>query len=93
MCLRSVLETKYDIDETGMILDSGKYAGEKLYVPYFWSKYDDGESGIVYNGVVEFETTRREREIFPELDDKEIVYLQENADGSIEEVDSDSVLL
>ena len=87
--IRDVLTMKYITDVDGMILEYGKYEGEKIYVPYFWNLVE--ERGIAHGDCYRFETNRDERKIFPELGNRMVIFLCEGADGKITEEDKDDL--
>ena len=81
--IRDVLTERYDVDDDGMILDYGRYEGEKIYVPYFWRLIE--ERGIPHGDGYRFETNRDERKIFPELGNRMVIFLREDGDKVTEE--------
>jgi hypothetical protein len=67
----------------GRITSPGKFAGEALYVPYFWDCYLKGQAKADADGVVRFAITSEERKAYPELGGKRVIGLRERDDGSI----------
>lgn len=85
-----------NVSPAGRIQSPGKFEGEPLWVPYFWSgesdetEYDDDQD-LEDSDCIEYESTSTEvyhvsdddRAIFPELADVTTVYLWESDQGFV----------
>lgn len=69
-----ILET-YRVEQ-GIIRTPGPFDGQKLYVPYFWQKYLDGDAEEVDADAVFFVVHDREREMFPEIGHRRTIRLR-----------------
>jgi len=85
MSARDFLESFFDVDEDGIIIDppSSPFHGEPIYIPYYWHKYKHTSE----EPVTKIKTTLDERKLFPELEDREVIYIAEWPDGKIQETD------
>lgn len=84
---REELLSLYQVDAAGRVLSAGPFYGQPLYVPYFWFFYLTGY-GELNDGVVSFAVRIEDRVQFPELKDRPHVYMLQQADGHIAEVDA-----
>lgn len=64
----------------------GKFEGEQPYVPYFWDVYLDGFADDDDGERLVFNVCDTDREMFPELGDREQVILVETDNGFVCEV-------
>jgi hypothetical protein len=71
------LQRQYEVNKKGVIVTPGKFAGQMLYVPYFWDKYLGGFADDTTAGFITFFITDDERKEFPELGRAEIITLIE----------------
>jgi hypothetical protein len=70
MVNRAAVEEAYEI-ERGRITSPGKFEGQKLYVPYFWSKVLEGwQDDEDADGTPVFYVTSEDRTEFPEIHPK-----------------------
>ena len=65
------------MNRKGVIVTPGKFAGQMLYVPYFWDKYLSGSADDTTGDFITFFITDDERKEFPELGQAEIITLLE----------------
>jgi hypothetical protein len=65
----------------------GKFEGEAPYVPYFWDAYLNGAADDDTDGILTFHVTDEDRALFPELADRDAVYLYEDSNGFVGEAD------
>lgn len=72
---RQYIEDHYDVDQSGRC-QSGEYAGQMIYVPFFWE--DAVRCGQVSDraDAVTFVVTAQDRKQFPELSDRRFVHLR-----------------
>jgi hypothetical protein len=61
---RASIEKKYRISRTGRILSKGKYYGNSVYIPYFFTKH---KIGALSAGTYKLPITTGEMTLFPEL--------------------------
>lgn len=69
-----------------MVRGPGKFAGEPVYVPYFWDAYLNGCADRDDGTVLGFDVTAEDKELFPELKRRHTVELIERDDGFVCEV-------
>lgn len=83
----------------------GKFEGQEPYVPYFYDENpsyeidpeedlfedDDGVMDLGYSPIQVYEVTDKDRRIFPELKNRERVYLDSTGDGFVYEVDEKDI--
>jgi hypothetical protein len=74
---REELERQYAVNKKGVIITPGKFAGQMLYVPYFWDKYLSGYADDTNGDFITFFITDEERREYPELRQAEIITLLE----------------
>jgi hypothetical protein len=74
---RDELLRQYEVNKKGVIVTPGKFAGQILYVPYFWDKYLNGSADDATAGFITFFITEEERKEFPELREAETITLVE----------------
>ncbi len=74
---RDELERQYAVNKKGVVVTPGKFAGQMLYVPYFWDKYLSGSADDTTGDFITFFITDDERKEFPELGQAEIITLLE----------------
>jgi hypothetical protein len=74
---REELERQYAVNKNGVIVTPGKFAGQMLYVPYFWDRYLGGLADDTTAGFITFFITDDDRKEFPELGQAEIITLLE----------------
>ncbi len=73
----------------------GKFELQERYVPYFYQFLGEGE--LIWapdprpESITRIEVSDRDREIFPELQDTEEIFLHESHDGFVEEWDREEV--
>jgi hypothetical protein len=65
---REDLKQKYLVNKKGVIVSPGHFAGQMLYVPYFWDRYVKGLADDTTGGFITFYINEEEREEFPELE-------------------------
>lgn len=82
---RQKLEAEYTTNN-GRITSPGKFEGEMIYVPYFWGSYLDGLADRDHNGILGFDLTQEDKELFPELKHRRTINLYENEQGFVSEV-------
>jgi len=71
---RQQLEEAYKVNSAGIIESSGRYEGEKIYVPYFYEAWLDREADFKEAGAIGFIVNHEDVELFPEfLKEGEIV--------------------
>jgi len=61
----------------GLIETPGAFFQERIYVPYFWKRYLQGEAHEVGSGVVQFTVGPADRLQFPELEGRSCVRLRQ----------------
>ena len=83
MSARTFLEAFFEVDEDGIILDQGPFQGEPIYIPYYWDLYRDKAEAPI----IKIRTTIAERNMFPELEDRDTIFISEWPDGRIQETD------
>lgn len=69
----------YTHDERGVITQLGKFESEMIYVPYLWD--------ASYENPAECVIDEDDRTLFPELGDTKTVYLYEDDQGFVTEID------
>jgi hypothetical protein len=76
----------------GKIRSPGKFEGECRYVPYFWDVFLEGGTCTEHDDdVLEFEVDAQEDVgLFPELAGRKAVFLKEDDQGFVREVDGPS---
>jgi hypothetical protein len=76
----------YNVDEYGVIRSLGKFEGEMIYIPHFYSVFLDG--GGEDNGKrIRIEIEQEDRTEFPELGKtKKAIKFYEREDGFVVEV-------
>jgi hypothetical protein len=86
--LRDVQDKMEQRDEyRAQVSGPGKFEGEAPYVPYFWDAYLNGAADDDTNGILTFNVTDEDRALFPELADRDAVYLYEDDNGFVGEAD------
>jgi hypothetical protein len=76
----------YDLSITGTIQNPGKFEGEQAYVPYFWDCYLDGGASTDDGEVLGFRVEGQDIERFPELAKVEWIFLMEDDQGFVSEL-------
>jgi len=74
---REELKQQYVVNKKGVILSPGHFAGQMLYVPYFWAKYGKGLADDTTGGFITFYIKEEDRREFPELGEAEAITLVE----------------
>jgi hypothetical protein len=74
---RDELELQYAANRRGVIVTPGKFAGQMLYVPYFWDKYLNGLADDTTGDIITFFITDDDRREFPELGEATVITLLE----------------
>jgi len=77
------------VSEQGIIRSPGKFEGQPIYVPYYWSltlegcaDRNSGPGGEV--GVAGFDVTSKDRELFPEIPrNRRTIWLEEDEQGFV----------
>jgi hypothetical protein len=64
---RADLKQKYVVNKKGVITSPGHFAGQMIYVPYFWDKYMKGLADDTAGGFITFYINEEDRKEFPEL--------------------------
>jgi hypothetical protein len=64
---RQDLNRRYVVNKKGVIISPGHFAGQMIYVPYFWGKYVKGLADDTTGGFITFYIKEEERKEFPEL--------------------------
>lgn len=82
---RAEILAQYDV-RTGRIVSPGKFAGEPVWVPYFWELLLDGEGEEQEDGWIDFGIEPEDIEEFPELAGAEKIGIYEREDGFVEGV-------
>jgi hypothetical protein len=59
----------------GLIETPGPFYRQRVYVPYFWGRYLNGEAHEVGSGVIQFAVGPEDRQLFPELEGRGCVRL------------------
>jgi hypothetical protein len=77
MMTREDLNRKYAVNKKGVITSSGHFAGQMVYVPYFWDKYVKGLADDTTGGFITFYINEGERKEFPELGEAAAITLVE----------------
>jgi len=86
---RQEIEESYDINEYGIIVSPGKFEGEMIYAPYYYSLWLNGSSDaeVEDNGKIIslFSITQDDIEEFPELEEYEgmIITIWESDQGFV----------
>jgi hypothetical protein len=74
---RDELQRQYEVNKKGVIVTPGKFAGQMLYVPYFWDRYQCGCADDTTAGFITFFITEGDRKEFPELGQAQVITLLE----------------
>jgi hypothetical protein len=82
---KRVVEQRVEHEET--VSHPGKFEGCSAWVPYFWDKGLNGMADDDEYDVFTFEVTDEDEMIFPELADVSRVYLSEDGNGFVNELD------
>jgi hypothetical protein len=83
---RSEILATFEI-ENSRITTPGPYAGEPIYVPYFWEKGVDGWADAeADDGDYIFVIMPEDRQEFPELGSKNMIRIHQEGSGLIFEV-------
>lgn len=84
---RKEILSQYNVNESGRIVSPGKFEGEMLYVPFYWSVFMDGGADRDDGTVLGFDITTEDRQMFPELGTRRrTVKLIQRDDGFVVEV-------
>jgi len=67
----------------GLITDPGKFEGEPIFAPYYYSLGLEGWASADEDGIYEFDVDDEDREAFPALKDVSVVFLTESDDGFV----------
>jgi hypothetical protein len=70
---RDEIMRQYDVNKKGVILTPGRFAGQMLYIPYFWDKYLSGCADDTTGDFITFYITDDDRREFPELGQAESI--------------------
>jgi|GEM_PF-3392201 len=70
------------------VKEPGKFEGEAAFVPYFWDAYLNGSADDEIGDTLVFRVTDEDRDLFPELDGVDTVYLESTNDGFVVQVDA-----
>lgn len=76
----------YKVDERGVIRSLGKFEGEMVYVPHYWSIYLDGFADRDDGTTLGFDVDAEDKKQFPELKGRKTVKLRVREDGFVIEV-------
>ncbi len=82
---RQELLRLFEVDENGLVQSEGPFAGQPLFVPYFWFLYLTGYVEEQQGEVVTFWVRAEDRTQFPELASRSVVRMRRRADGRIVE--------
>lgn len=82
---RAEIEKQYTVRD-GRIASPGKFEGEMIYTPYFWSHGLEGMADDDDGETFTFRVTPEEKAAFPELAKVKTVRLRERDDGFVVEV-------
>lgn len=79
---REEIEKEYKV-ENGIIRSPGKFEGEPVYAPYFWSMFLDGMADEDDSRILWFDVQEDDIEQFPELKMYKQVGLWEDEQGFV----------
>ena len=74
---REEMKRQYTVNKKGVIVSPGQFAGQMLYVPYFWEKYLNGLADDTNGGFITFFITDEDRKEFTELGEATVITLIE----------------
>lgn len=82
---RAAITEAFTVNSHGRIMSLGKFAGQRLYVPYFWNKVIEGwQDDEDEDGTPVFYVTEEDRAEFPEIPRKvSQIRLVEQEDGGV----------
>ena len=63
----------------------GKFEGEAAYVPYYWDRSLDGGSDEDLGSLQGFRLDEADYDVWPELEGRDWLWLQESGDGFVYE--------
>lgn len=67
MYTRDQIEADYETDAKGRITSPGKFEGEMIYIPFFWSEVLNGGADDEDGNRAVFIITPQDRALFPEI--------------------------
>jgi hypothetical protein len=79
---RREIEKEYNVKD-GRIISPGRFEGEMIYVPHFWSLFLDGLANRDNGHVLGFDVHKKDRVEFPELGRRRTVKLYQRSDGFV----------
>jgi hypothetical protein len=83
MLTRDYIRKTYNVTSDGIIRSPGKFEGEPLYTPYFWSLMLDGGGDEEDGDDVIFQITDEDRRLYPELGSITRLALREDENGFV----------
>ena len=82
---RADIERDYNVVD-GRIRSPGKFEGERVYVPYYYDAFLNGNADRDNGTILGFDVTPDDKVMFPELMHRRTVKLVEGDDGFVVEV-------